>query len=177
MKFIKWFFITLVLLLGLLIVIGFFLPKSSHVERSITLNASMDEVFTQVNSFQKFNQWSPWFEKDPAATYIYSGPELGVGNKMEWRSKKPEVGNGSQEIIESIYPRYVKTRLYFGDDPEPGFAEFTIQELGPNQTKLTWGFDAEFGNNIIGRYFGVMMDGMLGPEYEKGLSTLKRMLE
>ncbi|NVK21174.1 MAG: SRPBCC family protein [Kangiellaceae bacterium] len=177
MKFLKWFFIILATLVAILVIAGFFLPKESHVERSTTINASMDTVFQQVNSFQNFNQWSPWVEKDPNATYTYSGPDAGVGNKMAWASELREVGSGSQEIVESDYPRHVKTKLYFGDDPNPGYATFTLEELGPKQTKLTWSFDADFGSNIVGRYFGLMMDGMLGPEYEKGLAKLKSTLE
>ena len=96
---------------------------------------------------------------------------------MAWTSELREVGSGLQEIIESDYPRHVKTKLYFGDDPNPGYATYTLEKLGPNQTKLTWSFDADFGNNIIGRYFGLMMDGMLGPDYEKGLAKLKSTLE
>ena len=114
MKFIKWFLIVVALLLVTLAVIGYFLPKTAHVERSITVNANRDAVFTQVNSFKNFNQWSPWFDKDPNANYQYSGPESGVGNSMSWNSDKKEVGKGSQEIIESQYPSHVKAKLLFG---------------------------------------------------------------
>ncbi len=177
MKFIKWFLIVVALLIVTLALIGFFLPKSVHVERSVVIETDRDTVFHQVNSFQHFNTWSPWHELDPNASYEYSGPESGVGNKMTWSSEEPEVGKGSQEIIESQYPGLIKTKLYFGDDPNPGFAEFKIEEISYNQTKLTWGFDVDFGKNIVGRYFGLMMDGMLGPYYEKGLQKLKQKLE
>ena len=177
MKFIKWFLIVVALLLVTLAVIGFFLPKVAHVERSITINASRDAVFAQVNSFKNFNQWSPWFDKDPNANYQYSGPESGVGNSMSWNSDKKEVGKGSQEIVESQYPSHVKAKLLFGDDPNPGYATYTIEEITYNQTKITWSFDADFGNNVVGRYFGLMMDGMLGPDYEKGLQSLKEKVE
>ncbi|WP_251358103.1 SRPBCC family protein [Kangiella sp. TOML190] len=177
MKFLKWLLIIIALLVVSLAVIAFFLPKTSHVERSITINATQDAVFNQVNSFKNFNQWSPWADKDPNATYSYSGPEAGVGNKMSWSSDKPEVGQGSQEIIESQYPKKVKTKLLFGDDPNPGFATFSIEEISFDQTRLTWSFDADFSESLVGRYFGLMMDSMLGPDYEKGLSRLRQLLE
>ena len=31
--------------------------------------------------------------------------------------------------------------------------------------------------NLIGRYFGLMMEKWLGPDYEKGLENLKRVAE
>ncbi len=177
MKFLKWLLIILVTLLIVLAVVGFFLPQKVHVERSIVIDGDRDAVFTQINSMQNFNTWSPWFKLDPNANYQYSGPEAGKGNKMSWSSEDPNVGKGAQEIVESQYPAFVKTELFFGDDPNPGYADFTIEEVTYTQTRVTWGFDADFGNNILGRYFGLMMDGMLGPKYEEGLQALKEKVE
>ena len=177
MKFLKNLFIVIAVIAIVLIVVGFFLPKDVHVERSITIDAAPDTVFQQVNTFSSYNSWSPWFQRDPEAEYTYSGPDSGVGAMMSWKSDNPQVGNGSQEIVESTYPKLVKTKLLFGDDPEPGYAVFELEELAPRQTKLTWSFDVDFGNNIIGRYFGLFMDDMLGPDYEKGLQSLKDKIE
>lgn len=177
MKFLKYLFLIIAALAVVIVVVGFFLPKSVHMERSTTINASIDKVFQQVNTFEDYNSWSPWFERDPNAEYQFSGPETGVGAKMAWQSDDAQVGDGSQEIVESTYPKHVKTELMFGEDPKPGYAVFTLEELGPRETKITWSFEADFGNNIIGRYFGLMMDSMLGPDYEKGLASLKANVE
>jgi hypothetical protein len=177
MKFLRNLFIVIAVIAVVLIVVGFFLPQTAHVERSIVVNASPDTVFQEVNTFEEYNDWSPWFKRDPDAVYEYSGADSGVGAKMSWKSDDPQVGNGSQEIIESTYPKHVKMELFFGEDPKPGYASFNLKELGPNQTELTWSFDADFGNNIIGRYFGIFMDDMLGPDYEQGLESLKAKIE
>ena len=42
---------------------------------------------------------------------------------------------------------------------------------------VKWTFDAEMGNNPIARFFGCMMDDMLGPDYERGLAKLKTVAE
>lgn len=176
MKFLKRFFIVLVVLLIVLGVVGFFLPQTAHVERKVIIDANINTVFEQVNSMRNFHAWSPWTEKDPNAEYVFNGPLAGQGSKMAWVSQLSEVGQGSQEIVESTYPTFVKTELYFGEDPNPGFASFRLEEISLNETQVIWSFDADFGNNVIGRYFGLMMDGMLGPEYEKGLENLKNKL-
>lgn len=177
MKFLKWFLIILIMILIVLTVVGFFLPQTAYVERSVVIGSNRDAVFVKINSLQNFNEWSPWYQRDPNATYEYSGPEIGKGNKVTWSSENPRVGQGSQEIVESQYPSFIKTELYFGDDPNPGYAEFNIEEITYTQTRVTWSFSADFGNNIIGRYFGLMLDSMLGPDYEKGLQSLKQQLE
>ncbi|RDX38210.1 hypothetical protein DZA50_00700 [Kangiella sp. HD9-110m-PIT-SAG07] len=177
MKFLKNLFIGIAVLAIIIIIVGFFLPQTTHVERSITINASQDTVFQQVNTFDDFNSWSPWHKMDPSAMYEYSGPDSGVGAKMSWESDNAQLGTGSQEIVESTYPKFVKTELLFGDDPNPGYATFELEELAPRETKVTWSFEADFGNNIIGRYFGLFMDGMLGSTYEEGLQALKEKIE
>lgn len=176
MKFLKRASLILVVLLITLTVVGFFLPQTVHVERSAIIDHNINTVYEKVNSMQSFNQWSPWASIDPKAEYTFSGPLSGEGSKMEWSSESSEVGVGSQSIIESRYPNLVKTELYFGEDPNPGFATFELEELSINQTQITWSFDVDFGNNIIGRYFGLFFDGMLGEKYDKGLQNLKNSL-
>ena len=177
MKFLKYFFIVIAVLVIALVVVGFFLPKQVHVERTIIINASQDKVFQQVNTYKNYNDWSPWFKLDPDADYEFSGPDSGVGATMSWQSEDSQVGSGSQKIVESRSPSFVKSELVFGEDPNPGYAIFELEELGPRETKVTWSFDADFGSNIIGRYFGLFMDGMLGPSYEEGLQSLKKNIE
>jgi hypothetical protein len=61
---------------------------------------------------------------------------------------------------------------------EEGSAHATVVlEPAGAGTKVTWGLDTDLGFNPIGRYFGMMMDGMVGPDYEKGLARLKAAAE
>ncbi|MBN2431615.1 MAG: GyrI-like domain-containing protein [Acidobacteria bacterium] len=171
MKFIKKFLLFLVLLAALLAVIGLFLPNTAHVERSTTIGAPSCTVFATVNTFQTFNEWSPWHEVDPATKYTFSGPPIGPGARMSWTSQNPDVGNGSQEIVASKPCSLIRTKLDFGDEGTAD-AFFRLEPAG-TATRVTWGFDTDFGYNLIGRYFGLFFDSMLGPDYEKGLANLK----
>lgn len=155
---------------------GFLLPSSAHVERSTVINVPEAQVFAMVNSFERFNEWSPWAKLDPNTRYAFTGPVSGVGAGMSWMSDNAAVGNGSQEIIESTAPTLVRVALKFdGQDSAISFHRLEPMETG---TKVTWGFDAEFGNDVIGRWFGLLMfDSMIGGDYEKGLSSLKTVLE
>jgi hypothetical protein len=55
-------------------------------------------------------------------------------------------------------------------------ASLVLEPAGAG-SKVTWGFDSDLGFNPIARYFGMMMDGMIGPDYEKGLARLKTVAE
>ena len=178
MKFLKWLLIIIAVLAVILVVVGFLLPQTKHVERSITVEATKDTVFNQVNNLQNFNNWSPWAEIDPNASYTYTGPNSGVGATMAWDSQMPEVGSGTYKIVESNYPNLVKIEMKFGQEQIPAESSFILEELSYDQTRVTWTLDADFGNDLIGRYMGFfLMERAVGPQYEKGLKNLQDIVE
>ena len=155
-------------------IVGFFLPNAQHVERQIVLDAPASDVFPYLNDFHQFNKWSPWAKLDPNARYTYSGAQQGIGAKIEWQSEYQSVGSGSQEIVDARQNDYLKTRLDLGAG-EPATATFRLIESA-GKTTLTWAFDAQL-NNIVSRYFGLMLDQWVGAAYETGLSDLKMLVE
>lgn len=159
----------------LLVLVGFLLPAKSRIERSVTIAAPPADVFVYINDLKRFNEWSPWYDKDPNTEYRFEGPEQGVGAKVYWNSEHTDVGTGSQEIIESEQDRHVRTALDFGPMGKAS-ATFDLQSDGDGSA-LVWGLDNDFGNNLVGRYFGLMLDGMVGAEYETGLAKLKVLVE
>jgi len=176
MKFLKRFILVILVLILALIGIGYELPDSAHVERSIRISAAPQTVFPYVSDFRKFDEWSPWAQKDPDMKYTFGGPESGVGATMTWHSNDPDVGSGSSLITQSKPPHHVTTRLEFGVEATTATSYFNITPVS-NGSKVTWGFDTEFGTNLIWRYFGLMMDRWVGGEYDKGLQNLKTLVE
>jgi hypothetical protein len=166
---------ALVALVALLLVAGLLLPGSAHVERSITTTASPDTVYGIANGFARFNEWSPWADLDPKTRYSYSGPPTGVGAKMAWTSDKAEVGSGSQEIVAVEPGRSVQTRLDF--DSNVATSTMRIEPATGGGSQITWSFDTSFEGNFTGRYFGLLLDRMIGSDYEKGLGRLKALAE
>jgi hypothetical protein len=155
--------------------IGFFLPRTAEVERSVSIGAPAEKIFPLINDFQKFNDWSPWARRDPNTEYRFEGPESGVGAKMFWSSDNPDVGSGSQEIVESAVDKSVRTRLDFGAQGKAE-AYFDLTTEGDG-TRVVWGFHSDFGTNLIGRYMGLMFDEWIGADYEAGLVNLKQLAE
>ena len=174
-KIVKSLLIGLVALIVLLAAIGLFLPSAAHIERSAAIGAPPPVVFELVNSLKRFNEWSPWYEIDPAARYTYSGPEAGVGARVQWESERSELGTGAQEIVESVPSQRVRTQLEFEGDDQ-AVADLTLIPEGQG-TKVTWAFDMHFGYNLPARYLGLWLDRVLGPYYEKGLANLKVVAE
>lgn len=175
MQFLKRLVVALVALAAIVVVVGFFLPSTVHLERETVINAPQSTVFALLNGFGRFNEWSPWAGLDPNTQYEYEGPENGVGASMSWTSENRSVGVGKQTIVASEPFDSVKTALDFGPQGTAD-AFFALSPEG-DATKVVWGFDTDFGSNLIGRYFGLMMEGQLGPSYEQGLASLKTLAE
>lgn len=175
MKLLKWVLAALALL-GVLFVGGsLLLPATSHVERSIVIQRPPAEVFATLNSFRRFNEWSPWAAADPQASYRYEGPAEGVGARMSW-SGNQAIGTGSQRIVESRTPQHVKVALEFGGTSSIATYRLTPEDGGA-ATRVDWSFDTGHGFNPLARWFGLLFDRMIGGDYERGLARLKQILE
>jgi uncharacterized protein YndB with AHSA1/START domain len=165
-----------ILALALVLTLGAYtLPRHPKVFRAVEIAAPPATVYAIVNDLRRFNEWSPWVELDPAAEYTFTGPVDGVGQTMNWQSANPNVGTGSQTIARLEPEKAVAVSLDFG---AMGPAEATIN-LEPTAagTLVTWGFSTDLGFNPIGRYMGVMFDGWIGGDYERGLAKLKTVAE
>lgn len=175
MKILRTIGLVLLLIMVLIGVGGMFLPNYQKIERTTLIKASPEQLFPYVNQLTTFQRWSPWAKIDPEAEYTFSGPEAGVGNKMEWRSSNKNVGVGTQEIIESEAPLRVRTKLILTTKGEPSYAEL---QLSPNgeQTEVRWTFEASL-EKTIDRYFGLFLEDWVGAAYEQGLSNLKTLAE
>jgi carbon monoxide dehydrogenase subunit G len=173
-KFALWIFYILLGLFLVFVAGGFVLPDKAHVARSTVINAPPEKIFAVVSDLKRTKDWSPWFAMDPQMAVTYEGDTPAVGQKMSWSSQKPDVGTGSQQTIGLTENKQVVAALDFG---EMGQATATV-DLVPEAagTRVDWALDVPLGN-IIERWFGLIMDRMVGPDFEKGLANLKAHVE
>ena len=170
----KKILLGLVAVVVLLAVIGMLLPRNSHVERSITIDRPASLIYATVNTFQRFPEWSPWQDLDPTMKQSTEGARDGVGARLVW-SGNDKVGTGTQVITASVPNESVESEIVFdGMDPAKNAIRLTPDGAA---TKVTWALDSDMGAGPIGRYFGLMMDGMVGKDFERGLSKLKAVVE
>ncbi len=152
------------------------LPDTFRVERSITIQAYPEQIFPLINNLQRWDAWSPWEKKDPAMARTHSGSSEGKGAIYEWEGNK-EVGKGRMEIIESIPPSTIVTKLDFIKPFEAhNTAEFMLESVGVS-TNVTWSMRGP--NSFVSKVMGIFisMDNMLGPDFETGLGNLKSIAE
>lgn len=164
-------------LFGLFLVLvggGYALPDKAEVSRETIIAAPPDKIFAIVSDLQRANEWSPWFSLDPNMVVTFEGTSPGIGQKMSWISKDPNVGSGTQETTAIMPNQSITSALDFGD---MGQATATIT-LTPESagTKVKWDFATAL-KSLPERWFGLLFDRWIGADYEKGLANLKALLE
>jgi effector-binding domain-containing protein len=170
---IKKILLSLLVLVTAAAAVGLMLPRHARVERSVVINRPASLIFAAVNSFQLFSRWSPWQDLDPNMHQSAQGPRDGVGAKLVW-SGNDKVGSGTQQITGAVPDRSVASDLDFGNGVAKSLLTLTAD--GP-ATRVAWTLDIDMGANPIGHYVGLTMDRMIGPDFARGLSNLKTLLE
>jgi len=158
---------------ALLIIIGFALPRTHRVEISLEIDAHPATVFALVNDFRRIALWSPLVGTDPNVRIRYSGAMKGVGSTMTWDGTV--VGSGTQTIVESRPFEHVGIVMSPGE-PSEAKSWFDLAP-GSGTTIVTWGFEADYGLNIVGRYFASMLGSIVARDYQAGLAGLKELAE
>ena len=160
-------------IVALLIVVGLLLPRHSRVDVSTLVDAPPATVFALVNDFRRVDLWSPRTATDPNARVLFSGPNRGVGATVTWDGVI--AGSGTQTIVESRPHEHVATTINPG---EPGEAR-TWFDIGreDGKTRVTWGFAHDHGLNLVGRYFALLLAGVLKREFETGIAALQELAE
>jgi len=94
-----WFIVGAVLL-G---VIGFSLFKASqytdiHIQKSVSIEAPVEEAFAMVQYLERFPQWSPFLAQDPTQSYEVKGKDGQIGAQYHWEGNQGK-DLGYQEIV------------------------------------------------------------------------------
>ena len=174
MKILKTVLIAIAGLAALLLLIGFLLPGKYQVTRSIDVNAPMIKVYPLVYDPKAWARWGVWNQRDPAMKMTYSGAPAGVGAKWAWESKSQ--GNGSMELTRAEFDKVIAYKTTFSDYDGvfDGRLEFAPIASG---VRVTWIAEGDVGANPLMHYFAMLMDRMLGPDFEAGLKNLKTLAE
>ncbi len=177
----KKFLAVVLLLLVAFVGFGATLPTRVEVERSVSVNRPAATVFTLLNGFRTWAEWSPWATLDPAATFTRSGPDFGVGARLEWSGDPTVVGAGWQEIVVSEPWTLVELKTDIGAQG----AATTRYEVRGDQlgSQVSWRFEADVATGqglvggLLGRYFGLFLRRWVGEDFDRGLATFKAYAE
>lgn len=146
------------------------------VQRSKKIDAAPEKVFARIVDLNEWGNWSPWDEMDPNMTKTFSGEAGTVGSSYHWTGNR-KVGEGEMRITDIEQNSSVKVDLRF---LKPFKSQSTTElHVAPDGagSEVTWKMTGN--HTTMTKIMGVFksMDKMVGPDFEKGLATLKRISE
>ena len=164
--------VLLVALLGALV--GVFLPSYRSVSHSMETNRPINVAFDMLNGFQRFNDWNTMRLIDPNVKLTLSGPESGVGARLDFVSADPTIGSGSWELIESVPGEKIVYRVIDESIGTDKTMRFTFERTGRTgrNVEITQRYRVEYGWNLIGRYAGLYVSSGAGKRVQNGLRLL-----
>lgn len=159
----------------IIILCSLLLPSRYRVERSVVIDTRPEAVYAHVILLKHWPDWTAWtVARYPDMKYAFAGPESGVGASYSWEGKS----SGSGELkITSVDPnKRLEYELSFEHGKHLSTGAIVIEPQG-GAIKVTWFNEGNLGWNPVSRVFGLMMDRMMGPDFEEGLGKLKQRFE
>jgi hypothetical protein len=168
-------YLGLLALVAILFVLVATRPAEFRIERSVVVGASPQAIFSLLDDFRRWPEWSPYDKGDPSAQKSYAGPPSGAGSSFHYVSKK--FGEGRMTVTESRpYERVALRGEFIKPFRNTTEIEFKLTRTGDG-VSVTWAMAGR--NNWIFKAFSLIanMDTMVGKEFEKGLVDLKQVAE
>jgi hypothetical protein len=162
--------LMLLVVVAVVLLAGFVLPKHAYVARRVLVDAPVDLVWPDVGTLATWPEWTDWNkENDPGYD-----PKPDGTNKLSWSTS--QAGPGEQLITESDPAKGIKYRLELQGGKFRVDGRLSFKADG-TRTYVTWVDSMDVAHSYLGRYMGAGMDEVLGPRIEKSLLALKRRSE
>lgn len=178
MKFLKKLSVLLLSLVCVVLLIALFVRDDFKVKRSVEIQVPSEAVYEYLRFLKNQEEYGPWQKMDPTMQHTLKGDDGEVGAISSWNSKNEDVGVGEQEIIKLEEGKRIDLELRFKEPyKSTAAAYFTTESKSENMTMVTWSISGKssWPWNIM--YLIVDMDQELGPNLDKGLKNLKKILE
>ncbi|MCD9028151.1 SRPBCC family protein [Luteimonas sp. BDR2-5] len=170
--------ISCVIVAVLFVVVAVLLPSSRTLTESVETNRRQTIVFDTINSLRRFKDWSSIPLYDPAVTLKLSGPDAGVGARVDYDSSVDRIGKGSWEIIESDPGTRV---VYAVENPQRGHNKkmtYTLRPTGRNNRniEIRQTYNVDYGWDLLGRFAGLYVSRNVGDDMKLSLGQMSNIL-
>ena len=164
-------------IIALFLVLALFISNEMNYEKSISINAPIDDVWELVSSHAGMDKWNPWHTKDPHMKKELSGVDGEVGACSHWISDVKGVGEGKQTFVKLEKPNLALTKLEF-IKPFKSVAEGYMKlEQQDSEVVATWGFESSlpYPMNLMKLFMN--FEKQMDQDFGQGLAKLKALSE
>lgn len=162
-------FIAIPVVFFVIVIILFKIERNVHVERSVIINAPVNEVKQQIIDFRNYHKWSPWAKIDTNMTLNFNELQGEIGATYSWIGND-KIGSGSQTLVGISKDSITIDLTYHRTSSQ---MSFKLQDQN-GLTKIKWNYDSDMSFLIT---LLIDMDQELGNLYEQGLIDLKELTE
>jgi uncharacterized protein YndB with AHSA1/START domain len=170
MAFLKWLAGIVIGLAVLLFGGALLLPSGFTVVRSTEVAAPPEKVWALLQDPREWKRWAVWNRRDPGMAIRYSGPSAGAGAAWAWNSASE--GEGRMSFTTAEPGRRLAYDLHFPEWDSTSTGDLSLEATAAG-TRVRWTLHGNMGNSLIGRWFGLLGDHFVGPDFEAGLANLK----
>lgn len=176
------FIVALIMVFVLAVVVGLFLPRHAHIERSIEISHNPQHIYDVLNNFRRFPDYvgGELQAQDPQVKFALEGPAYGPGAAIAWTGNEA-IGDGKLvnksgniDIAGNSTVTWGLTNDWRGEDKT-----FTLQVAprnGQRVSTVTWGYDVDYGWNLVDRYSQLWIHGKPAAMIQYGLDSLQNLL-
>ncbi len=170
-----------IIIAALVAFIGFGLYKASSLKniqivKSVTINASKEEVFNMVRYLKNFPKWSPFLAEDPTQKYEVKGEDGMVGAQYHWDGNNGK-DLGFQEIVKIDTFSFVGMQCDIQKPfvAKPTFDYYFTETANGIEVKQDFKVESELVPAFFMWLFGAKTE--MEKTNQKGLDLLKKAIE
>ncbi len=167
--------VVAVLLAGFAIVVAR-QPPTFRIERSVSIAAPPFAIYSHVDDFRRWQEWSAWEALDPSMTRTFSAAQATPGATYQWVGNR-KVGEGRMTLLSMDPQRSIAIKLEFlKPRQDASTMTMTLVPHGP-RTRVVWVMEGQ--KNFLAKLvcLFVDLDKLVGGDFERGLAQLKQLVE
>lgn len=176
MRLVKMFSFVLLGLFAVVTIIGLLIPSSVKISRGVIINADSATLFRALSDVKQWNQWLPWITTDSGAIVQLSPVTNQPGSFFRWQGVRYKSA-GTISIKEIKDDEILLLHELQGMNKADG--GFRIRSTGTKGevTEVLWYMEYKLKWYPWERFYGIFVDHIIGPAFEKGLEQLKNFAE
>ncbi|HLK27655.1 MAG TPA: SRPBCC family protein [Puia sp.] len=168
MRFIKLFFISVVVLFLVLLGISLMIPKHIRISRAVDIMSTKQKVFNAINDMKTWDSWNQFTANSALTNKIFSNPSNGYPALMKADQLSVIITDSKPDSIKTSWDQ-LNAKHFDGC--------YNIMELRPGTITVQWYFDFHFKWYPWEKFTSLVYDKQLGPVMEESLTNLKHYSE
>ena len=170
------FLFVLVGLFAVVTIIGLFIPSSVKISRGIIISADSVTVHHELSDVKSWHQWMPWITSDSGAIVQLSPITDQPGSFFKWKGLSNQ--SSGTLTLQQINPDVIHV-LYQLKDMNDAEGGFRLRSTGAvkQETEVQWFMEYKLRWYPWERFYGIFLDKIIAPAFDKGLEQLKALIE